>query len=100
MASLSAATTVGRRRVRQRNRAGWRSSPSLQSALRGPLDASNLYVNRTELHELLAQAWDAMGVRDSAAAHYRIVMAAWGSADPPLAARVQAAKARVAALAR
>ncbi|HSQ29771.1 MAG TPA: hypothetical protein VLN49_07975 [Gemmatimonadaceae bacterium] len=42
----------------------------LQPALRGPLDASNLYVTCTELHELLAQAWDAAGARDSAAAHY------------------------------
>lgn len=72
----------------------------LQPALRGPLDASNLYVTRTELEELLGQAWDAAGGSDSAAAHYRTVVAAWASADPPFVPRVQAAKARLAALGR
>src|SRR5439155_1101027 len=31
---------------------------ALQPALRGVVDASNLYITRTELHELLAQAFD------------------------------------------
>jgi tetratricopeptide (TPR) repeat protein/TolB-like protein len=72
----------------------------LQPALRGTLEASNLYLNRTEIHELLAQAWDAAGVRDSAAAHYAWVAKAWSAADPPLAPRVQAARTRLAALSR
>ena len=72
----------------------------LQPALRGPLDASNLYVTRTEIEELLARAWDAAGVRDSAAAHYRTVVSAWASADPQFAPRVQAARSRLAALGR
>ena len=70
----------------------------LQPALRGTLEASNLYLNRTEVHELLAQAWDAAGVRDSAVAHYSWVTKAWASADPSLAPRVQAARTRMAAL--
>ena len=70
----------------------------LQPALRGGIDASNLYVNRTELHELLAQAWDAAGGRDSAAAHYAYVAKVWANADPALQPRVAAARARLAAL--
>ena len=50
-------------------------------ALRGEVDASNLYVTRTELHELLAQAYDRAGIRDSAAVHYRAVVRAWANAD-------------------
>ena len=55
---------------------------ALQPALRGEVDASNLYVTRTELHELLARAFDAAGMRDSAAFHYRAVVKAWSRADP------------------
>ena len=72
----------------------------VQSALRGPLDASNLYVNRTELHELLAQAWDSAGTKDSAAAHYGQVARSWSDADAPFAARARAARSRMDALRR
>ena len=72
----------------------------LQPVLRGTLEASNLYLNRTEVHELLAQAWDAAGVRDSAAAHYAWVTKAWAAADPALAPRLQTARTRLAILAR
>jgi len=64
----------------------------LQAALRGGWDGSNLYVTRTELHELLAQAFAAAGRRDSAAAHYAAVERAWRRADPSFAARYQAAR--------
>jgi predicted Zn-dependent protease len=70
----------------------------LQPALRGSLDASNLYVSRTELHERLAQAWDAVGNADSAAVHYAWVMKAWSAPDPSLAPRAAAARTRLAAL--
>jgi len=70
----------------------------LQPALHGTLEASNLYVSRTEVHELLAQAWDQAGVPDSAAAHLAWVVKTWANADPLLAIRVQAARARLAAL--
>ena len=68
----------------------------LQPALRGSLQSSNFYVTRTELHELLAHAWDASrlpAARDSAAAHWRAVAHAWSRADPPLRARGAAAQA-------
>ena len=70
----------------------------LQPALRGAIDASNLYVTRTELHELLAQAWDAAGNLDSAAVHYAWIAKAWSAADPALAPRLNAARTRLAAL--
>ena len=70
----------------------------LQPALRGAIDASNLYVTRTELHELLAQAWDAAGNLDSAAVHYAWIAKAWRAADPALAPRLNAARTRLAAL--
>ena len=54
----------------------------LQAALRGDLQSSNLYVTRTELHELLARAFDELGQGDSAAVHYRAVVDAWRHADP------------------
>ena len=47
---------------------------TLQSSLRGEIDASNLYITRTDLHELLAEAFDRAGERDSAAAHHRAVV--------------------------
>ncbi len=60
---------------------------ALQPALRGEVDASNLYITRTDLHELLAQAFDRAGQADSASAHYRAVVKAWRHADPIFATR-------------
>jgi len=70
----------------------------LQPVLRGPLDASNLYVNRIELHELLAQAWDSVGRPDSAAAHYAVVARTWAAGDPSFKARAERARLRAATL--
>ncbi len=56
----------------------------LQPALRGSLEASNLYVNRTDVHALLARAWQAAGRPDSAAAHQAVVARARVRADPDL----------------
>ena len=64
---------------------------TLQSALSGEIDSSNLYITRTELHELLAQAFDATKSRDSAAYHYRAVAQAWSRADPMFVPRRSAA---------
>jgi DNA-binding SARP family transcriptional activator len=69
-------------------------------ALRGPVESSNLYVNRVQLHELLAQAWDAAGARDSAIAHYGVVARAWSNGDPPFKARADRCRDRAAELAR
>ncbi len=72
----------------------------LQPALRGWIEASNLYITRTELHDVLAQAFEAAGQRDSAAVHYRRVAAAWSHGDPEFRSRAKQATARVAALTR
>jgi DNA-binding SARP family transcriptional activator/TolB-like protein len=72
----------------------------LQAALRGDLQSNNLYVARTELHELLAQSFDLLGQRDSAVAHYRHVINAWRSADPQFSTRVQRARLRLDANSR
>lgn len=63
----------------------------LRSALRGPIDGSNLYVTQTEIHEMLAKAFERAGARDSAAAHYRHVALAWHDSDIPFRARAAAA---------
>jgi hypothetical protein len=70
--------------------------PAAQSALRGGWDGSNLYVSRTELHEVLAQAFDATGQRDSAAVHYALVERSWRLADPMLTDRYERARAWLA----
>ncbi|MBV9108327.1 MAG: hypothetical protein JO306_02845, partial [Gemmatimonadetes bacterium] len=54
----------------------------LQPALRGFLDGSNLYVNRTDVHLQLGRAWQAAGRPDSAAVHFRAVAAARAHGDP------------------
>jgi hypothetical protein len=75
----------------------------LQPALRGSIEASNMYVTRTEIHELLAQAWDSLGrrspERDSARVHYGAVARAWRRPDPAFAARVEHARERSQVLA-
>ena len=70
----------------------------LQPAFRGSLEASNLYVTRTELHELLAQAHERAGTRDSAATHYAAVVDAWRDAEPQFKVRWAAARDRLEAL--
>jgi DNA-binding SARP family transcriptional activator/tetratricopeptide (TPR) repeat protein len=64
----------------------------VRAALHGGIDGSNLYVTRTELHELLAQAFDRMGERDSAAVHYGAVVRAWARSDPVFSARLARAR--------
>ena len=68
----------------------------LSAALHGSIDASNYYITRTELHELLGQAYRRAGRPAEAAAELRLVASAWSKADPPY--RVRAAEAaRIAA---
>ena len=66
----------------------------LNAALRGSIDASNFYVTRTELHELLGQAYDRAGLHSRAAAEYSRVAAAWHGADPPYRGRAADAASR------
>ena len=68
--------------------------PLLRGALRGGLESSNLYITHTELHEALARAFEGAGQRDSAAAEYRWVAAAWRDPDPPFRDRGRAAAAK------
>jgi tetratricopeptide (TPR) repeat protein len=70
----------------------------LQSSLRGELQASNLYVTRTELHELLGVAWQAAGQRDSAIVHSERVLDAWRDADVSFHARRDSVRARLQVL--
>ncbi|HUQ99049.1 MAG TPA: BTAD domain-containing putative transcriptional regulator [Gemmatimonadaceae bacterium] len=69
--------------------------PILSAALHGGRDASNLYITATEIHELLAKAFELSGSRDSAAVHYAAVAKAWKNADPRLRPRGAAAAERV-----
>jgi hypothetical protein len=71
--------------------------PVVRAALHGDIDGSNLYMTRTELHELLAQAFDRQGKRDSAAVHFRAVVRAWEHADPMFLPRRDRARAWLAA---
>ena len=72
----------------------------LQPILHGTLEASNLYLNRADVHELLAQAWDAAGVGDSTAAHLAWLVKAWSNADPWLAGRASVARVKLGTLRR
>jgi DNA-binding SARP family transcriptional activator/tetratricopeptide (TPR) repeat protein len=65
---------------------------ALRPPLHGGIEGSGLYLTRTETHELLAQAFDAAGQRDSAAAHFAIVERAWRGADPVMRPRYDAAR--------
>lgn len=71
------------------------AAQALEPALRGPLDASNLYITRTELHALLGDALEAAGAPDRAAVHFRRVVAAWSHADPEFHARREAIRDRL-----
>jgi hypothetical protein len=70
----------------------------LQPAFRGPLEASNIFVTRTELHAALARAWDAAGQPDSAVAHYRVVVEDLRLADELLRPRRDSALVRLQTL--
>jgi DNA-binding SARP family transcriptional activator/TolB-like protein len=66
--------------------------PVLRAVLHGGVEGSGLYLTRTETHELLAQAFDAAGQRDSAAVHYSKVEHSWRGADSILQPRYDAAR--------
>jgi DNA-binding SARP family transcriptional activator len=70
----------------------------LQAALRGPIEASNFYLTRTEVHELLARSFAAAGETDSAAAHYDVVARSWRDGDAVFRQRAAAAAAQHARL--
>jgi predicted Zn-dependent protease len=71
----------------------------LQSALRGGLEASNMYVTHTDIHELLGRAFEVAGEPDSAARYDQMAVDAWRNADPAIAHRREATGERLAGLA-
>lgn len=73
----------------------------LGAALRSPtMESGSLYVTRTELHELIAGAYDQLGMADSAATHYQRFVSAFARSDAESRPRYDAASARLAALRR
>lgn len=73
--------------------------PLLQAALRGPVEASNYYVTRTEIHDLLARSYAAAGDTDSAAAHYAVVARSWHGGDTSFRHRAALASGELTRLA-
>jgi DNA-binding SARP family transcriptional activator len=63
----------------------------LRPALRGPIQSSNLYLTHTEIHEMMAKAFERAGAPDSARVHYRRVALAWRDSDARFRERAQAA---------
>jgi hypothetical protein len=70
----------------------------LSPAFRGPIEGSNLYVTRSELHDEMGRAWEAAGNADSASYHYRRASEAWRRADPSLRSRADFVLERLSAL--
>jgi tetratricopeptide (TPR) repeat protein len=70
----------------------------LRPAVHGSLESGNLYLTWTELHAWLGRAFEAVGERDSALAHYRWALGAWRNADRTLWAHRDSVEARFAAL--
>jgi Tfp pilus assembly protein PilF len=67
----------------------------LQPALRGGLESAGLYATHTELHELLARAFDTAGQADNARVHYRWALDAWKNADPEFHERRETLRVRL-----
>ncbi len=67
-------------------------------ALRGQMYGMSGQANRTMLHLLAAEAFDAAGKKDSAVVHYGAVVKGWAHADPVLRDRFERARNRLAAL--
>jgi hypothetical protein len=60
------------------------------------MEASNYFLTRTDVHELLAQCFASAGMTDSARVHAAEVTRAWQHAEPEFATR-RAAMERLAA---
>jgi DNA-binding SARP family transcriptional activator/TolB-like protein/Tfp pilus assembly protein PilF len=74
------------------------SAAVLGAALRGQEYGTSGESNRTSIHDMLARAFDAAQMRDSAVAHYSAVARAWAHADPVFAPALQNARDRIATL--
>jgi len=62
----------------------------LSAALRGSLEAANLYATHSEIRLLLAEAYARAGQRDRATDELERVQRAWANADPLVQRRLQA----------
>ena len=68
---------------------------ALQPAARGWfLESTNLHSSLTEVHERLAHAYDAAGMSDRAAVHWRRVARSWSDADAQFSLRLRQAVRR------
>ena len=72
----------------------------LREVLGGSSVGEAWYLTRTEVHDGLARGFEAAGLPDSAAAHYRLVAQAWKHGDPPYRARAEAARRKLEELER
>jgi tetratricopeptide (TPR) repeat protein len=61
--------------------------PVLRSADRSIYEGTALYLTHTEVQERLARAYEAAGMRDSAAVYYQRVVKAWENAEPEFTPR-------------
>lgn len=71
----------------------------LEASIRGPVGAGGIWIWRTEVHELLALAYERTGQRERALEQYHIAHEALQSADPELAPMRARIAGRIAALA-
>ena len=71
----------------------------LRPVLHGSSESGNSYYTRTAIHELLAQAFDSAGQRDSAIVHYGTVARVWSAGDPAFQLKARTARARALTLA-
>ncbi|MEO8140684.1 MAG: hypothetical protein ABI742_13605, partial [Gemmatimonadota bacterium] len=68
--------------------------PLLRSANRSIYEGAALYITHTEIQERMAQAFEAVGRRDSAAVYYQHVVDAWEKAEPEFTPRYLEARAK------
>jgi DNA-binding SARP family transcriptional activator/TolB-like protein len=74
--------------------------PVLRGALHGDIDGSALYATLPEFRELMADAFDGLGMTDSATVYYKQVAEDWKDADPSIHARALRARQRSMLLAQ
>jgi len=67
--------------------------PPLRAILHTDFDDAALTLTPTDVHLLLARAFEASGQRDSATVHFTAVERAWRRADPMFAPRYQSVRA-------
>jgi len=70
----------------------------LRPIFHGGLEASNLYLTRTDVHALLGRAFELADQPDSAVTHYRKAISSWEQADAPVAVGRRALEERVVSL--